>query len=297
MATLLVIGTGMIGSSFARAVRSAGSFNRILGIDSGAEHLNSVLAAGVVDQAPEDFDQALRETDAVLVATPVTDIPLQVARIFRSAVVPKPVVFDTGSVKGFILREIEAELGHIPEWFVPAHPIAGKERHGPEAGDGELFFDHRVILTPVAATDSGALEKVRGWWQACGAEVETLDVVEHDRLLGLTSHLPHLLSFTFMEWIARTGGDPAFRYAAGGFRDFTRVAESDPALWREIFETNRGFLLKHLDSWLESAQEVRTQLVHREWGDLEALLRKAQQARLTYRSVLVDAPSTDGDTG
>ena len=237
--SLLLIGTGLIGGSFALAAKRAGIFDRVIGVDRDERSLVRALELGVVDVR----GQAGAECAAACVAVPAGSIAERVRDVAKQV----PVVFDVGSVKQPIVDALEP----VPANFVPCHPVAGSERAGPEAADAGLFRGHAVVLTPVAATDASAVEAVRGYWQAVGASVVVESPAEHDDRLALLSHLPHLVAFAFMEV---AGGAKSLRGAGGGFRDFTRIAASDADVWADILHGNAPFVQRYVDQLIDVLQ-------------------------------------------
>ncbi|HBL88126.1 MAG TPA: bifunctional prephenate dehydrogenase/3-phosphoshikimate 1-carboxyvinyltransferase, partial [Alcanivorax sp.] len=208
--------------------------------------LEQGLALGLIDEGSQDLAVAVRGADLVFVATPVSSMGA-VLKALRPGLAERAIVTDAGSVKGAVIAEARRALGdHFPR-FVPGHPIAGKEKSGVEAADAGLYRQHRVILTPTPDTDPGATARVNALWAAVGAEVLEMAPDHHDRVLAETSHLPHLLAFSLVDPLARQGDSTEiFRYAAGGFRDFTRIASSDPVMWHDIFRENRDAVLEAL---------------------------------------------------
>ncbi|NBC22215.1 MAG: prephenate dehydrogenase/arogenate dehydrogenase family protein [Gammaproteobacteria bacterium] len=243
---LAVVGTGLIGCSFALAARRAEVFDHVVGIEPDRPQGERAVTLGIVDALAD----AVPDTaDAVLLAGPSHTIAPWAQRLADH----RGVVFDAGSVKGALLTELRAGAG-VPPRFVPCHPMAGSERSGPDAAGAGLFEQAEVILTPGPECDAAAVAAVRGWWEACGARVTTMDAATHDRLLAVTSHLPHLLAFAYLHQIT----DEHLPHTAGGYRDFTRIGAADADMWAPIFRLNRDALLAALD-------------------DLEATLRRARQ--------------------
>ena len=267
---LVVVGTGLIGGSFALAARRSGAFGTVLGVDEDPEHARAALAQGLVDAvlAPEEpFPEA-----GVLLAVPPSAIGSWVARLAGH---PRPVT-DVGSVKGAVLAAVRAHCGKLPKQFVPGHPVAGSERSGPGAARDGLFTDKPVVLTPVPEeTDPAATAEVQRWWQAIGARVHVMDAAEHDRVLAFTSHLPHLVAFALM-----AGADEEhLAFAGGGFRDFTRIAASDPALWVDIFLNNRDALLAMLTAFEGQLTRVRAAVDAGDETALSAFIAPATELR------------------
>lgn len=238
-ATLLLIGTGFVGGSFARAAKARGLFDRVLGMDRDPRTLAEAVQLGIVDAPAESFVGHA----AVCVAVPVGGIAERV----REAVVGGAPVFDVGSVKEAVVDALRP----VPANFVPCHPIAGSERHGPAAARADLFENRVTILTPVAATDPAAVSTVRGYWEALGARVVVESPTAHDERFAVVSHLPHLLAFAFMEVASRA---VPLDVAGDGFRDFVRIAGSDPDVWVDILRANASRVRPRLE---EVIRELR----------------------------------------
>lgn len=265
---LVVVGTGLMGGSFALAARQQALFQRIVGIEPDPERRRRALDLELVEAVAESVPD---DADAVLLAGPSHTIAPWVARLAGHP----GVVFDTGSVKRAVLDEVRAELGSLPGRFVPCHPLAGSELSGPEAADGALFRDAEVIVTPAVETDADALRQVEGWWRAVGARVSTMTAEEHDRVLALTSHLPHLLVFTYLQLVE----DGHLEHTAGGFRDFTRIGASDAGMWAPIFRLNRGAVLAALDDLEDELRRARGLIEAADDVGLAEFLRAAARRR------------------
>lgn len=231
--TLLLVGTGMVGGSFALAAKAHGLFEHVVGVDRSAAALREARALGIVDECRESFVAC----DAACIAVPVGAIATAAAEAARTCAL----VFDVGSVK----RPIVDALSPLPPNFVPCHPIAGSEQAGPKAARGDLFDGHTVAMTPTAETDASAAATVRGYWQALGAKVVVETPAEHDERLALVSHLPHLVAFAFMEV---AGSAESLDGVGGGFRDFTRIAGADADMWADILRANAPQVQQHLDA-------------------------------------------------
>jgi prephenate dehydrogenase len=235
---LCIIGVGLIGGSLARALRAAGQVREVVGAGRSAEHLEQAVALGVIDRYETDLARAVEGADMVLVAVPLGAMEPVFAAI-RDHLAEGAVVTDAGSAKGSVIASAHRVFGAPMDFFVPGHPIAGTERSGVAASFAELYQGRRVILTPLPETARGAVERVRALWEAAGARVVEMEPVHHDEVLAATSHLPHVLAFTLVESLARLHDKKEiFEYAAGGFRDFTRIASSDPVMWRDICLAN-----------------------------------------------------------
>ncbi|MCF7985668.1 MAG: prephenate dehydrogenase/arogenate dehydrogenase family protein [Thiohalocapsa sp.] len=279
---LAVIGVGLIGGSLARALRSADAVGEVIGCGRSAENLELACELGVIDDCTHDPAEAVRAADMVFLAIPLGAMRPTLAAI-AEALPSDCVVTDGGSVKGSVVADAAAVFGSAPPWLVPGHPIAGTERSGVAASFPELYHNRRVILTPLPETDPRATARVRAMWEAAGAEVTEMDAAHHDMVLAATSHLPHMLAFGLVDTLARMqGNDEMFRYAAGGFRDFTRIASSNPVMWRDICMANADALSEMLDRFGEEMTDL-AQTIRR--GDGEHLLEifgRAKEARDRY---------------
>ncbi|HEY8553426.1 MAG TPA: prephenate dehydrogenase/arogenate dehydrogenase family protein [Burkholderiales bacterium] len=251
---LAIIGVGLIGGSLARALRAQECVGEIVGYGRTLAHLEEAVRLGVIDGVEPSAAAAVRDADMVVVAVPVGAMR-EVFEEIEPALAPEAVVTDVGSVKAPVIADARAAFGDRFADFVPGHPIAGTERSGVAASFAELFEGRRVILTPEPETDAAALERVRAMWTAVGARVGTMTAAEHDRVLAASSHLPHALAFALVDMIVRMDEHRAvFECAGGGFRDFTRIAASDPTMWRDIFMANREALLALLQQYQDDLQ-------------------------------------------
>jgi len=284
---LAVIGVGLIGGSLARALRAAGMVREVVGCGRSAANLQRAQALGVVDRWSQDPAEAVTGADLVFVAVPLGTMG-QVFTAIRDALAPSAVLTDGGSVKGSVVADARAAFGRLPPGLVPGHPIAGTERSGVEASFAELYRGRRVILTPLAETDPAAVEQVCAMWRACGAEVTLMDVAHHDEVLAATSHLPHMLAFGLVDALARMReNDEIFRYAAGGFRDFTRIASSDPVMWRDICIANREPLGAVLARFGEEIKDLAEAIRRGDSACLLEIFTRAKAARDRYVDGLV----------
>jgi len=281
---LAIIGVGLIGGSLARALRAAGMVGEVIGCGRSAENLELAFDLGIIDGCTTDPAAAVRDADMVLLAVPLGAMRSTFERV-NGALRADAIVTDAGSVKGSVVADAAAVFGQVPAWLVPGHPIAGTERSGVAASFPELYQNRRVILTPLPQTDPDALAKVRAMWHAAGAEVTEMDVAHHDQVLAATSHLPHMLAFGLVDTLARMQDtNEIFRYAAGGFRDFTRIASSNPVMWRDICIANAEALSGMLDRFGEEMSDL-SQTIRR--GDGEHLLEIFSRAK-TARDRFVD---------
>jgi prephenate dehydrogenase len=288
---LAVIGVGLIGGSLARALRAAGLVGEVVGCGRSLENLELALELGVVDAYTQDAGAAVENADLVFVAVPLGAIAGVFERV-EGHLAEHAVLTDGGSVKGSVVADAVRVFGRVPPRLVPGHPIAGTERSGVASSFPELYQDRRVILTPVAETDPEALARVRAMWEAVGSQVTEMSVAHHDEVLAATSHLPHMLAFGLVDALARMrSNDEIFRYAAGGFRDFTRIASSSPEMWRDICVANAPALSEMLGRFGDEMAEL-ARTIHRADGD--ALLEIFQRARAA-RDRYVDGVGASGD--
>ena len=273
---LCIIGVGLIGGSLARALREAGYVGEIVGSSRRQAHLQEAVELGVIDRFDTDPAKAVEGADLVFVSVPLGAMG-EVFKAIAGALTPGAVVTDGGSAKASVVRDIRQAVGDVPDWFVPGHPIAGTELSGVSASFAELYRGRRVILTPLEQTRPEAIARVRAMWEAAGAQVNEMSVEHHDEVLAATSHLPHMLAFALVESLARLAEQrEIFEYAAGGFADFTRIASSDPVMWRDICVANREALLTMLDRFNTDLDALRTAV---DQGDEITLLRIFSEAK------------------
>lgn len=276
---LTIIGVGLIGGSLARALKQAGVCQEIVGGGRDATQLEKAVALGVIDRYELDPCVAVQDADVVVLAVPV-GATAEVLRKIGPALTPQTVLTDVGSVKQCVIEDARAVFGEIPANFVPGHPIAGTEQSGVEASFAELFQQRRVVLTPLAHTRAEAVQQVRALWEQAGAEVIEMDAARHDAVLAATSHLPHLLAYTLVDTLARTDNNAdIFRFAAGGFRDFTRIAASDPVMWRDICLANRSALLNVLEDFGADLEQLRKAIGAGDGARILEVFTRAKQAR------------------
>ncbi len=276
---LCIIGVGLIGGSLARALRQVGACQEVIGSGRRVEHLQEAVDLGVIDRFETDAALAVQGADMVVVCVPLGAME-QVFRSILPALAADAVVTDAGSAKASVVNAARAGFGELPAWFVPGHPIAGTEKSGVSASFAELYQGRRVILTPLENTDSAATAKVQAMWEATGAQVQCMGVEHHDDVLAATSHLPHLLAFQMVDTLARMSDeDEIFRYAAGGFRDFTRIASSDPVMWRDICLANDRAVLKMLERYRSDLDSLAEAIRAGNGAELERVFRNAKAAR------------------
>lgn len=281
---LAIIGAGLIGSSIARAARARGGARTIVATARSAATRKRVAELGFADQVADSNAAAVKNADCVIVCVPVGQCGAVAAEI-ASALKPGAIVSDAGSVKSAVLRDMSP---HLPKsaHLVPAHPVAGTEHSGPDAGFAELFENRWCILTPPAGADGKAVARLKVFWEALGANVETMDAAHHDLVLAITSHLPHLIAYnivgTAADLEARTLSE-VIKFSAGGFRDFTRIAASDPTMWRDVFLNNKEAVLEMLGRFNEDLAELTRAIRN---GDGDRLFDLFSRTRAIRRSII-----------
>ena len=289
--TVLIAGVGLIGSSLARVLRREGLAGEIRGAGRSADTLQKAKELGVIDAAFDSVEAGAKDADAVFVCTPVGRI---VETVGRAASVMKKgaIVSDVGSVKSTI-ASVETPDG---VFFVPAHPVAGTEKSGPENGFAELFEGRWCILTPTEKTDKGATAVIRSVWKKAGMRVEEMSPERHDRVMALMSHLPHLIAYTIVGTAAdleeQTRND-VLKYAAGGFRDFTRIAGSDPVMWRDIFLNNTDAVLDGLQRFTEDLTVLQRAIRRKDGAALQEWFTRTRDIRRRIVEVRQDTPESE----
>jgi len=279
---LVVVGVGLIGGSFALALKAAGAVRHVAGLGRDPQAMARALELGIVDEVCDNPQQALRGADLVLLAAPVGQTGPILASLLPH-LEPHTIVTDTGSTKCDVVQAAREALGARVGQFVPGHPIAGSESNGPDAARAELYRGKKTVLTPLPENNPAMVERVAGAWRACGSLIHTLSPQDHDRVFAAVSHLPHLLAYALVDDIAaKPHADLLFQYAASGFRDFTRIAGSSPEMWRDISLANRDALLTELDAYLAQLNSLRAALVAADGHALEAVFANAQRARRAW---------------
>ncbi len=276
---LCVIGVGLIGGSFARALRDAGQVETVTGCGRNEEHLQRAVELGVIDRYDCQIEKAVAEADLIFISVPLGAMRA-VFEAMRGHLKAGAIVTDAGSVKASVVRDLEQVFASVPDFFVPGHPIAGTENSGVDASFSTLYQNRKVILTPLETTNTDALATVSRLWQATGAHVTQMTVVHHDAVLAATSHLPHVLAFALVESLTRLPeSDDVFQYAAGGFRDFTRIASSDPVMWRDICLANKQAIVAMIDQYALDLGTLKSAIEDEDSEQLQALFLKAKQTR------------------
>jgi prephenate dehydrogenase len=276
---LTIIGVGLIGGSLARALRQAEAVGSITGAGRNREHLEIAQKLGVIDRVETDLAAACRGADMVVLAVPLGAMPAVLAQI-APVIGDDTIITDVGSAKASVITAAEKAFGRIPPNLIPGHPIAGTEKSGVEASFAELFEQRRVILTPTETSAAPATEQVSKMWQACGAQVLEMSVAHHDAVLAATSHLPHMLAYALVDSLARQDdSQEIFDYAAGGFRDFTRIASSDPQMWHDICIANRESLVTALERFIADLQDITRAIQQADSDFIKQTFQRAKQAR------------------
>lgn len=278
---VVICGVGLIGGSFALALRKAGLVGHIVGVGRSQENLQRARELGVIDEVASDPALALKGADLVLLAIPVGQVGKIMAQI-SPHLEAKTIVTDAGSTKQDVVAAARSFLaGHLKN-FVPGHPIAGAELSGVTAASADLFRDKNLVLTPLDETSVEAVTRVTELWQGCGARVSQMRADRHDAILAAMSHLPHVLAFTLMNHVCTSAEDnpgDLLRFAGSGFRDFTRIAGSSPEMWRDICLANREALLKQIDAYQNELTNLRETLAQGDGQALEKVFANAREAR------------------
>ncbi len=283
---LVVVGLGLIGGSFAKGMRESGLCREVVGVDLDPESRRMAVELGVVDRCEAELAAACQGASVIQLAVPILAMEKLLAALAKLDL-GDAVLTDVGSAKGNVVRAARLAFDGLPARFVPGHPIAGSEQSGVEASNAELFRRHKVILTPLEQTDPAALTLVDTLWRALGADVEHMAVEHHDEVLAATSHLPHLLAFGLVDSLAKRSENlEIFRYAAGGFRDFTRIAGSDPVMWHDIFLANREAVLRTLDTFRSDLDALRDAVDAGDGHQLLGVFTRARVAREHFSKIL-----------
>lgn len=293
---ITIFGVGLIGGSFALALKRAGAVQQVAGVGRTAASLIRAKELGIIDVLSTSAAEAVQDADVVLIAAPVAQTE-RILSAIEPHLQPGTVVTDAGSTKADVVAAARRALGRKIGQFVPGHPIAGRESNGPEAAIADLYAGKKVVLAPLPENSPEDIARVGHAWQQCGAIIHKLSAQEHDRVFAAVSHLPHLLAYALVDDIARKPhADLLFQYAASGFRDFTRIAGSSPEMWRDISLANQEALLHELDSYMAQLAEVRGMLAASNGTALEAVYANAQQARQNWVRMIeaVEQPGKQG---
>ena len=290
---VVIVGVGLIGGSFARALRAAGAVGTLVGVGRSPEVMARALALGIIDEVAA-IDAAMRGADLVLIAAPVAQTGPILASLLPY-LEPRTIVTDAGSTKTDVTLAARAALGERVGQFVPGHPIAGRETNGPDAAIVDLYQGKKTVLTPMPENAAADVARVAAAWTACGALIHQLSPQEHDKVFASVSHLPHLLAYALVDDIAaKPHADLLFQYAASGFRDFTRIAGSSPEMWRDISLANQTALLSELDAYLAQLTGLRAMLAAGDGAGIEAVYTNAQRARCRWIETIeaAEAPAS-----
>ena len=276
---LVIIGVGSIGGSLARALKKSQFVSEIVGCGRDKKHLQTAVDLGVIDTYETDIVAAIRDADIIVICAPVCSI-LDVLEKISGGLSASTIVTDVGSTKMSVIEAAQSVFGDVPPNFVPGHPIAGTEKSGVTASVADLFQGRRVILTPVKNTQAAAIHRVREMWQQTGAIVSEMDAVHHDEVLAATSHLPHLLAYVLVDTLARMEDKPEiFQYAAGGFKDFTRIASSDPQMWHDICLENSEPIIAMIDKYEVELKKIREAVANHDSNYIKRIFTRAKLAR------------------
>jgi len=278
------IGIGLIGSSLARFLRREGMVGEIVACARRKETLDKVVELKLADQVTDDPAEAAKGADLIMIGTPVAAYA-EIGRRIGPVLKPGAIVSDVGSVKQTVIQDLSPSLP-AGVHFVPGHPVAGTEHSGPESGFADLFHDRWCILTPPAGSDAAAVAKVSQMWKSAGMRVVEMDAEHHDKVLAVTSHLPHLIAYTIVGTatdLEETLKSEVIKFSAGGFRDFTRIAASDPVMWRDIFLNNREAVLEMLQRFSEDLSALQRAI---RWGEGDKLEELFTRTRAIRRSII-----------
>lgn len=281
---LCIIGVGLIGGSIARGARKNGLARTIVGFgrEQDSRNLETAKHLAVVDEFYLDIKPALDGADGVIIATPVGAIET-VFSLLKPYWTETAVYTDVGSTKGNVVASAERVFGSVPNNLVPGHPIAGAEQSGVEASVGDLFWHKRLILTPLSHTNPGALQTIQNFWEGLGSAVSIMDHSRHDAILAATSHLPHILAFALVDMLGHKDEQTEiFKYAAGGFRDFTRIASSDPTMWKDICAANKDQLIPLIEQLKEKLDDIENLLANDNYKQLFEIFTYARNARQRF---------------
>ncbi|WP_342360240.1 prephenate/arogenate dehydrogenase family protein [Terrarubrum flagellatum] len=288
--SVALIGLGLIGSSIARAIRKKNLAARIVAIDADYDVAARVRELDIADQVETDAALGVRDCDLVILCVPV-GANASVAQAIAPALAKGAILSDVGSVKTAVVRDVAP---HLPDHvhFIPAHPVAGTEQSGPDAGFPTLFLNRWCILTPPFGTDAEAVERLRGFWEMIGANVETMSPEHHDRVLAITSHIPHLIAYNIVGTAAdleEVTQSEVIKFSAGGFRDFTRIAASDPTMWRDVFLNNKEAVLETLGRFQEDLFSLQRAI---RWGEGDKLFDLFTRTRAIRRGIVQQGQET-----
>ena len=294
---VVIFGVGLIGGSFALALKKATAVEQIVGVGRSVATLERAKELGIIDVVSTSVAQALQDADLVLIAAPVAQTGAILASI-APHLAAGTLVTDAGSTKSDVVAAARAALGKKIGQFIPGHPIAGRESNGPDAALADLYVGKKVVLTPMAENGAADIERVALAWRLCGAQLHQLAAEEHDSVFAAVSHLPHLLAYALVDEIAsKPHAARLFDYAASGFRDFTRIAGSSPEMWRDIALANQSALVLELDAYITHITTLRGALAAGDGAAMEAVFSRAQKARLDWQRTIERAEQSSQEGG
>jgi 3-phosphoshikimate 1-carboxyvinyltransferase len=284
--TVLIIGLGMIGGSLAKALKENDFAKQVIGYDQSCSAIELGIELGVIDNGFDNIARCAASADLIILAVPVK-ATATVLSLIKDVLRPNVIISDVGSTKGSVIEAARTVFGQVPSYFIPAHPIAGSEKSGVQAADSQLFVKHKVIITPHhKACEKGILTIAR-MWQSTGAEVLQMDVNKHDEVLAATSHLPHLLAFSLVDSLAKESASlDIFRYAAGGFRDFTRIAASDPTMWSDVCGANKQAILQQINLFSDGLANLKAAIEQDDEQSIKGIFTRARAAREHFGRML-----------
>ena len=285
----------MIGASLALALKKQRRVDRVIGVGRSPENLDKAIEIGAIDEIVDSVATAASRADLIVIATPVdtmSDIFAQIAPHINQ----DKIITDVGSVKGAVVQQAIEALGENISRFVPGHPIAGKEHSGAVAASNHLYENHTVAITPVDETDAAATETIKRMWQIVGAIVVEMQVEEHDRVLSMTSHLPHLLAYAMVHYFSTSPDkERCYEMAAGGFYDFTRTASSDPIMWRDICKLNKTEMVDRISGYQQTLEELKRLVEDGQTSEIEQIFRQARESRGLVTEKRIQQQSDDGE--
>ncbi len=288
---LTIFGVGLIGGSLGLALRKAKACERIIGCSRNASHLERAVELGIIDGFSTDPVEAVVGADMIFMAVPLCAMYPLLQQISMH-IGPETIITDAGSSKASVVSAAKKAFGNVPANFVPGHPIAGREKSGVNAALEDLYVDHRVILCPLPHTSVPAMQRVTWMWEKAGAKVQTLGVEQHDLVLAATSHLPHVVAYSLVDTISKTDCvDQIFQFAAGGFRDSSRTASSDPVMWRDICLENKDAILDALSKFQNNLSELRSLIQNSDGDSLLKIFANAKKIR--DENVMKHSPATN----
>jgi len=277
MKKVCIIGVGMIGGSLAKAINKTHQSEIVFGFGRDKSRLEEAQKSNVIDQCSTDIGEALDGANIVIIATPVGSYE-SILRLMKPHIVKDMIISDVGSTKVSVIESVKEVFGNTLDNFIPAHPIAGKEKVGFEASDADLFVDRKVIVSPQESNNPDSIKILVNMWERIGAEVNFMTPQSHDNLLGMTSHLPHMLAFSLVNYLVNQNPEASV-YAAGGFKDFSRIASGDAIMWRDICLNNRDVIVEHIKGYQKSLNSLVDAIDSQNKEQLESLFREAKNTR------------------